>query len=61
MHPLVAQADVVVLPSYREGTPRSLLEAAAMGKPLITTEQWWLTGSMAFSCLSKMRRRWRKP
>lgn len=32
-------ADVVVLPSfYREGTPRSLLEAAAMGRPLITTD-----------------------
>ena len=30
-------ADCVVLPSYREGTPRSLLEAAAMGKPIITT------------------------
>jgi glycosyltransferase involved in cell wall biosynthesis len=34
----VAHADVVVLPSYREGTPRALLEAAAMGKPLITTD-----------------------
>ena len=30
--------DVIVLPSkYREGTPRSLLEAAAMGKPIVTT------------------------
>jgi len=37
VRPLIAQADVVVLPSYREGTPRALLEAAAMGKPLITT------------------------
>ena len=35
----IAQADVIVLPSYyREGIPRSLLEAAAMGKPLITTD-----------------------
>jgi len=33
----IAQADCVVLPSYREGTPRSLLEAAAMAKPLIAT------------------------
>jgi len=33
----LASADCIVLPSYREGTPRSLLEAAAMAKPLITT------------------------
>ena len=26
-----------MLPSYREGTPRSLLEAAAMGRPIVTT------------------------
>ena len=33
-------ADCVVLPTYyREGIPKSLLEAAAMGKPLITTDQ----------------------
>ena len=35
---VLAGADCVVLPSYREGTPRTLLEAAAMGKPLITTD-----------------------
>lgn len=34
---IIQKADCVVLPSYREGTPRSLLEAAAMAKPLITT------------------------
>ncbi len=34
----IADADVMVLPSYREGTPRSLLEGAAMGKPIITTD-----------------------
>lgn len=33
----IAQADCVVLPSYREGTPRTLLEAAAMAKPLVAT------------------------
>lgn len=34
----IASADCVVLPSYREGTPRSLLEAAAIGRPIITTD-----------------------
>lgn len=34
----IAQADCVVLPSYREGTPRTLLEAAAMARPLVTTD-----------------------
>lgn len=34
----VGQADCLVLPSYREGLPRSLLEGAAMGKPLIATD-----------------------
>ena len=34
----IAVADCVVLPSYREGTPRTLLEAAAMCRPIITTD-----------------------
>jgi len=33
----IALADCVVLPSYREGTPRTLLEAAAMARPIVTT------------------------
>lgn len=37
--PYITCADCVVLPSYyREGTPRALLEAAAMAKPVITTD-----------------------
>ena len=35
---VIKNSDCVVLPSYREGTPRTLLEGAAMGKPLIATD-----------------------
>lgn len=34
----ISEADCIVLPSYREGLPRVLLEGAAMGKPLIATD-----------------------
>ena len=37
VRPFIEQASAVVLPSYREGLPRSLLEAAAMARPLIAT------------------------
>lgn len=38
VRPAIAQASVYVLPSYREGTPRSSLEAMAMGRPVVTTD-----------------------
>ena len=38
MPALFANADIVVLPSYREGLPKSLIEAAACARPLITTD-----------------------
>ena len=34
----IKNADVVVLPSYREGLPRVMLEALSMEKPVITTD-----------------------
>ncbi len=38
VRPFVANADCVVLPSYREGIPRTMIESASMGKPLIVTD-----------------------
>lgn len=35
---LISKVDCVVLPSYREGTPRSLLESCSMAKPIIATD-----------------------
>ncbi len=37
VRPYIARATVFVLPSYREGTPRTVLEAMAMGRPIVTT------------------------
>ncbi len=38
VQPYLVATDCVVLPSYREGVPRSLLEAAAIGRPIVTTD-----------------------
>jgi glycosyltransferase involved in cell wall biosynthesis len=38
VRPSIASASIYVLPSYREGTPRSVLEAMAMGRPILTTD-----------------------
>lgn len=38
VRPLIRNCHVYVLPSYREGTPRTVLEAMAMRRPIITTD-----------------------
>jgi glycosyltransferase involved in cell wall biosynthesis len=55
VRPHLAAASAAVLPSYREGMPRSLLEAAAMGRPLVAADVPGCTeiaraGENAFLC-----------
>ena len=38
MENYLGDATIVALPSYREGVPRTLTEAASMGKPIVTTD-----------------------
>ncbi len=38
VRPVLREAHVLVLPSYREGTPRTVLEAMATGRPALTTD-----------------------
>lgn len=38
VRPYIAECSVFVLPSYHEGTPKSVLEAMAMGRAIITTD-----------------------
>ena len=38
VRPFIAECDCIVLPSYREGLPRSLLEAGAMARPMVATD-----------------------
>lgn len=38
IHELLASSHIACLPSYREGLPKSLIEAASAGRPIITTD-----------------------
>lgn len=48
--PEICRADCVVLPSYREGMPRVILEGMAMGKPCITTDAPGCKDAVDASC-----------
>jgi glycosyltransferase involved in cell wall biosynthesis len=61
---LLHSCDVAALPSYREGTPRSLVEAAAAGSPSSratcpAAARWSATGTTGSSCRRAIPRRWR--
>lgn len=38
VRPFISRANIFVLPSYHEGVPRTILEAMAMGRPILTTD-----------------------
>ncbi|MCX6060735.1 MAG: glycosyltransferase family 4 protein [Campylobacterales bacterium] len=38
IHHILSQSDIFVLPSYREGLPRTSMEAASMSLPIVTTD-----------------------
>jgi glycosyltransferase involved in cell wall biosynthesis len=38
VRPFIAGCHIYVLPSYHEGMPRTILEAMAMGRPILTTD-----------------------
>jgi glycosyltransferase involved in cell wall biosynthesis len=38
MQDVLPQASIICLPSYREGIPKVLIEAAACGRPIVTTD-----------------------
>ena len=37
VRPLIAISDCIILPSYREGMSKSLLEASAIGRPILAS------------------------
>ena len=38
MRPYISQCSIYVLPSYHEGTPKTVLENMAMGRAIVTTD-----------------------
>lgn len=48
------QANVVCLPSYREGMPKALLEAAGMGRAIVTTDVPGCRDAVAFGAIGRL-------
>ena len=68
VRPHLREAHVLVLPSYREGTPRSVLEAMSMGRAVITTDAPGCrdtivdgeSGLLSFRCAMATPSRWQR-
>ena len=54
VRPSISDSHVLILPSYREGTPRSVLEAMAMGRAVITSDAPGCRETIEAGCNGKL-------
>jgi glycosyltransferase involved in cell wall biosynthesis len=57
-HQLLAAADVLAVPSYCEGMPKTAVEAAALGTPFVLTDTCGVAGEPRGQTLGRVVRHW---